>query len=388
MTLWSRQCGIRKKGSGRSGRRHVLILSKDLRAPGGVVNFISSLISHSSRETQFCHMPIGRGVVGWRARFGFVSPVFDNVILALTALVKKPDLIHINPSFNYTSLVRDGLFIITAKLVSRAPLIILFHGWNSSHADFIKEKTLLSWLFKKVYSKPALTLVLASSFEKELLDLGLQPKRIKVVTTMFDGELFAGVKRSSSNRYRKILFLSRYVREKGVYEVLEAYYLLVKEFSDVKLVMAGDGPEKDGIQKWVAQRSLQHDVDIKGYVRGVEKAQLLMDSDIFVFPSYYGEGCPVAVLEAMAAGLGIVSSDAGGLADIFKDNKNGVLTEDVSADAVAAALRRLLYDTSFLDSVKAYNRLEAWSKYEAPIVSGEIEGVYRSLTEGATGAGL
>ena len=107
--------------------------------------------------------------------------------------------------------------------------------------------------------------------------------------------------------------------------------------------------------------------------------QLFADADVFVFPSYHGEGCPVSLLEAMAAGLPIISTDVGGISDIFINGQNGILLREVSPDELIAAIFRMLEDDELRRSAGQLNREIAWKRYEGAIVSRRIEQLYEQV---------
>jgi glycosyltransferase involved in cell wall biosynthesis len=174
--------------------------------------------------------------------------------------------------------------------------------------------------------------------------------------------------------------MSRFVAEKGIHELLQAFVRLAEEFPGLRLVLLGDGPERPALEARAQEAGLAERVDFAGYVRGHEKAQALVDADIFVFPTFYGEGCPVVLLEAMAAGLPVITHGAGGIPDVFEDGRNGILLSTVTDESVADAVRRMLTAPEDRSAIGAHNRREAWAKYEAGVVSGQMLAAYQELT--------
>jgi sugar transferase (PEP-CTERM/EpsH1 system associated) len=104
---------------------------------------------------------------------------------------------------------------------------------------------------------------------------------------------------------------------------------------NARLVIAGDGPERPALDKQVAELGLGDAVRLLGNRRDV--AQLLAECDVFVLSSI-AEGMPVTVLEAMAAGLPVVSTDVGGVASVVTDGATGTLVRASDANALAAAM--------------------------------------------------
>jgi glycosyltransferase involved in cell wall biosynthesis len=142
----------------------------------------------------------------------------------------------------------------------------------------------------------------------------------------------------------------------------------------------GDGEEREAIVQLVAERSIP-DVTVTGYVSTATKAQILLDGDLFVFPTSYAEGCPASLLEAMAAGLPCITTSVGGIPDVFVNNLNGILLDNVTPQTVANAITYLLSDISTLMVIAEHNRAKAWNKYESQQVSERIAKDYQSLAE-------
>ena len=103
-----------------------------------------------------------------------------------------------------------------------------------------------------------------------------------------------------------VLFLSRIRADKGVYEALEAVRLAQRRGLDLRVSVAGDGPDLPRAARWVNERGVAH-VRFLGDVRGEEKRRLMAASDIYLFPTSHGEGMPATLLEAMAYGMGVVT---------------------------------------------------------------------------------
>jgi len=359
-----------------NARIRVLILSKDFNAQGGIVNFVSSLMEHANAEIAFDHLSIGRNS-GSKIR-NLMFPLIDSVRLARQVLKNNYDCVHINPSLNAKAVLRDGLNLITLSIFGVKNIVVYFHGWDDTYANKIKNSTVLGFFFKRIFQRASMILVLATRFRDALLKLGFMPERVHATTTMFDGRIFDGVERQASEA-RSIIFLSRFVPEKGIYELLEAFSLFANKFPDVNLIMAGDGPERERMEHWVKGKGLVGRVKFPGYLRGKEKAQVFLNADLFVFPTYHGEGCPVSLLEAMAAGLPVVTTTAGGIPDVFIDKENGLLLRNVSPQEIEQAIVTLLTDDGLSKQMKETNLKWTWENYEAHVVAKKMEDIYTGI---------
>lgn len=352
-----------------------LILSRDCRSMGGVVNVNNTMISNFSKNIFAERFIIGRRRGKNRMFQRVIQTVADAACLAIKVHRKRYNLIQINPSVRLFSLLRDGLFIVTLRSIGFKNLIIFFHGWNSNIIKRITKNYILRRLFIRIFSSAKAIIVLASRFKRELIDTGFSTTKIHVLTTMFRKDIFKEVAPRTLRNRHHLLFLSRIVREKGIYELVDAFECLKSHFHDLKLTIAGDGPELKALTQYVYKKNLRNSVFFPGYVRNSVKAKVLLECAIYILPTY-NEGCPVSLLEAMAAGLAVVTSPVGGIPDIIENDVNGILLDYPTPSQIATALKRLLNDQKFCKTIQGNNLHKAWDLYEAKIVTSKIENIY------------
>ncbi len=355
----------------------VLIFSKQALWQGGVVNFIETLKKNLSKDISAEQFLMGNRKSGPRLLGKIFWPFYDAFRLVFIVLLKRYDVYHINPSLNAQSLFRDGLFLVIVRLLSSSRIVVSFHGWENSTEKAIENSYLLRTLFRWVFTKADCILVLARPFKEWLITNGIKQDRVHLFTTMFDGTVLKDVRSSTDPDTLNLLFLSRFVREKGIYELLEAFKKLCTKYEDVYLHFAGAGGEEAEMQAWVAENNLESRVKFWGYVRDSDKAEVFKSADIFVFPTYYGEGCPVSLLEAMAAGLGVITTPVGGIPDIITSEQSGILiNQKVYIDQLYDAISRLVTNPDYLNEMKKYNFTTAWERYDAPTVTKKFEEFY------------
>ena len=356
---------------------NVTILYPDTRILGGVAIFIEAMRRAFDSGIRTEHFLVGRRSTDVGRIKKLLNTLLDAVKLAWHVTTEKPDVVHINPSLNLKSLFRDGLFLLVLRLMNKREVLMFMHGWEEDLSVKIAGNRFFRRLFRYIYGWPAITIVLASHFRDQLISMGFNPTKIRVDSAMFDDTMFNGLVRQQHND-RRLVFISRLVAGKGMWELLDAYASLKPDYPDLTLWFVGDGEEREAIVQYVAKHSIP-DVTVTGYVSTETKAQILLDGDLFVFPSSYAEGCPASLLEAMAAGLPCITTAVGGIPDVFENNMNGILLNNVTSQTVADAIARLLSDTGSMKAIAAHNRDQAWSKYESHQVSERIAKDYRSL---------
>ncbi len=167
------------------------------------------------------------------------------------------------------------------------------------------------------------------------------------------------------------LCISRLIRDKGVGEYLEACRLLKKTHPDVRCMLVGPfdtnpsaiGPEQ--LQGYVDDGSVEYFGEQK------DVAPFLAEASVFVLPSYH-EGTPKTVLEAMACGRAVITTDAPGCRDTVSHGVNGLLVPVKDAEALARAMAALLQTPEQIPAMGAQGRALAESKYDVRLVNRVI----------------
>jgi len=138
-----------------------------------------------------------------------------------------------------------------------------------------------------------------------------------------------------------VVSLARLARAKGLDVLLHAAKLLEPDFPNLRIVLAGTGPEAGRLKALVERLGLLEMVRLPGLI--VEQADLLAIADMYAHPARH-EPFPNAILEAMSMGLPVVASRVGGIVDQVVDGESGLLVPANDPSALATGLRQLLSD--------------------------------------------
>lgn len=128
-------------------------------------------------------------------------------------------------------------------------------------------------------------------------------------------------------------------KQKGYDLVPPAFRVVARQHPAVHWVWIGDGPDRSGFDTAVAEHALTGRVHLVGHRHDIP--DMLSACDAFVFPTRF-EGQPFALLEAMAAGLPVLTSDASGITEVVQDRVHGLVFESGRPEAIAAAMRHAL----------------------------------------------
>jgi glycosyltransferase involved in cell wall biosynthesis len=178
------------------------------------------------------------------------------------------------------------------------------------------------------------------------------------------------------------MLASRLLWDKGVGEFVKAAILLRKQGINARFVLVGDSDTENPSS--VSRQQLQewHDAGVVewwGYRN--DMPEVLSQARIVCLPSYYGEGIPKILIEAMACARPIITTDMPGCRDLVRSNVNGVLVAPRNADDLALALKTLLPDLSTCQRMGEEGRKIAEEDYALPRVIEETMAVYRELID-------
>jgi len=169
---------------------------------------------------------------------------------------------------------------------------------------------------------------------------------------------------------------SRLVPIKGIVYLIRALGLLRRELSSVRLEIAGAGPDHAALQQEVRSLGLHDIVAFVGWQPDIWP--WLERWDIFVQPSV-AEGFGMAALEAMAAGLPVVASSAGGLPELIEDGRTGYVVPPADPTTLAARLRHLVLHADLRDAMGAAGRARVRQHFSPERMAAEMSAIYDRL---------
>jgi glycosyltransferase involved in cell wall biosynthesis len=153
---------------------------------------------------------------------------------------------------------------------------------------------------------------------------------------------------------------------------------ILEAHPDAKLVICGEGEEKPSIVGQIKELGLENAITFYGTVNLDTLSNLYASSSVFVLPSINRlEAFGIVQLEAMACYTPVVASDIPGVNSVMDIGKSGLLTPKEDPKAIADAVIKILNDPELVKSMGARGRHLVETKYDWPIISKEVEAVYR-----------
>jgi L-malate glycosyltransferase len=182
--------------------------------------------------------------------------------------------------------------------------------------------------------------------------------------------------RSAVPRQRSVLFLANVIRRKGIFTLLAAFKEVARVMPDAELVIGGGGDDLAEVRRRTASMAGCR-IRILGPVPRTEVQQLMREHAVYCLPSY-GEPFATTVLEAMACGVPIVATRAGGMPDLV-DAEGGRLVEVRDAGALALALFEVLASRSLQESMGRHNRRKVEETFEVERTVDRLEDAYYAI---------
>jgi glycosyltransferase involved in cell wall biosynthesis len=301
----------------------------------------------------------------------------------LGSLCQRSDapLVYLPISQNVPAFLRDALYIMEGYTWNKRVVIHLHGGffktfYAEQNAAF---RGMASVALKRVSGAIVLGEKLRGMFSPYIPD-----EKVFVVENGVPDCGPAGPRKPEA--YSTLLYMSTLTRTKGLLELIQALAILRGSSSDVKLRVAGEWQEESfriDCMSAVDRLGLREHISFSGNVVGDLKREFLSSGSIFCLPTRYPyEGQPLAILEAMASGLAVLSTDRGVISETVVDGQTGrVLPEDSSPENIAVALSDMLSDRTKLEAYACAGRKRYLERYTLHVCHRNLARVFTSIAE-------
>ena len=234
-----------------------------------------------------------------------------------------------------------GSFIAPVCKSLDIPLLVHFHGFDASRTDILNS-------FKKGYelmfSYAKKIIVVSNAMKKALVGQGC-PETKLLINTYGPHPDYLNIEPDNNSNF--IISVGRHTYKKAPYLTILAFQKVLERHPNLKLKMIGDGELFDVSKNLVKSLGLENDIILLGglerkeIVKHLEKAFLFVQHSI-VAGNGDSEGTPVGVIEAMAAGLPVVSTRHAGIPDVVIENKAGLLVDENNIEEMATYMLKLV----------------------------------------------
>lgn len=356
-------------------KKKILFLIDSLKIGGGIERVISSLAKSLSEKYEIFLLTFKdfKNIYPFRGKYyslkenlGFYQN-FLNFFKIYTAI--RPIRIYkliksISPDLLISNMYYTDIFIILTKYFFRfkIPLIIAIH--TNLKMKFEKKKRYFNFLIKILYSSKIVNkIIVVSKVVQTILekDYKIKKNKLKIIYNGIDIERIKELKNDkileyeeifNNNSIIKFITVGRLIELKGHKYLIEAFSKVIKEIKNSKLFIIGDGPLRNELMVLIKKKTLEKDIILLGLKKNIFK--YLAKSDIFVLSSKY-EGLPMVLLEALACGLPIISTNCNtGPKEILENGKYGFLVNVMDSEDLA---EKMIFLAKNNDYKKKFSKL-------------------------------
>lgn len=279
------------------------------------------------------------------APFLFISGIFHLFWLSCR---HKFDVIHAH------WLLPNGFISAVVNRLLKIPYVITLHGSDIfvSKQNFIF-KNMAKWTLKHA----AMVTSVTPAFLPELAALGVPEQKRCMITNGVTSSVFSTPSQKKITEMRErlsipddclvVFALGRIVLKKGFNVLIQALPYVKEKIQDVKVIIGGDGTDLSRLKALATELGVTDMVQFPGTINRTDVPIFFYLSDLFVLPAVFDpkgnvDGCPIVILEAMACGKPVVSSDISGIPIVVKDGETGLLVSEKNVQALATAIISLL----------------------------------------------
>jgi len=304
------------------------------------------------------------------------------VALASTIRHERPAVVHAHGA-------RAGLEAAVAlRISSPAPLVVTVHGYTTpfrSRPRRAIQHAVERWMARRARLLFAVCDAELRALEQAGLGTRSRIERLRVGYPLGAFERIDDTcRRFCRDTFRDVagtglvvLTVCRLDEPRDLTTLVDAFCRARASLPDATLWIVGDGPLRPAIEQQIARLDAEGFVHLFGFRRDVPN--LMAAADVFVLTTDAHEGLPIALLEAQAAGLPVIATDAGGAGESIEPEGSGVLVPRCDADALETALQAIGRDRERRDRMGTAGRRFVRSFADADTMAAEVVAAYRAL---------
>ena len=285
--------------------------------------------------------------------------------------VKKYDIIHIHMA-SRRSTFRKGKYVRIAKKFNKK---VILHIHGAEYKIFFNECNEKQKKYVIKTLNLADKIIVLSEEWKEYFSKLVNPQKIVVIYNSI--VLPEDLKKDLETQ--NLLFLGRFGKRKGIYDLIEVVSKLIVNYPNLKLYAGGDG-EIEKVEAMIKNKNMEKNVQLLGWVTGREKERILKEASFYVLPSY-NEGMPISLIEGMAYKNVCISTDVGGIPKVINNNVNGVIIKPGDKEKLYSELKKLLDNGELRQKLSKNARKTVEEKFNIENNIEKLIGLYEELCD-------
>ncbi len=260
-------------------------------------------------------------------------------------------------------------------------LVTIFHGYDMS--SYLLEHG--EDVYSSLLEHGDLFLPISEHWRRRLIELGADDAKILVHRMGIDCSRFTYAQRElPKSGPVKLISVARLVEKKGIEYSIRAVAKLIERGFDVDYSILGDGPLRSSLEELITKLNLGHCVHLDGWQEQDEVVARLGQAHVLLCPSVTAasgdmEGLPVALMEALAQGLPVVSTYHSGIPELIEDGKTGLLVEERDYQSLADKLAELLEHPAWWPDFTQAGRQRVSDEFEIDKLNSGLESIFEGL---------
>ncbi len=351
--------------------RQALLLAGTLAARGVDVSVLTRRLKNLPDFEVMQNVPVHRKIVTlpWSKLFGVTYAV--SVLWFLISRRASYDIIHCHELQGFHSIAA----MLVKKLLNKK--VIVKVALAGQESDFAKLKRgVMGAAFLNKLKEADRLIAICNETLQEARQEDFPEERIQYIP---NGVAPVGLSRKETGTSdKRLLFVGRLIRRKGAHVLLDAFKRLRDDGVQAGLDIIGEGPERSSLEDMARGLGLLDSACFHGALQDPDP--YYRNAALFVLPSF-AEGLPNVLLEAMARGLPVIASAAGGAIDVVEDGKNGILVDSGDIEDLYQAMKKCLENRPYAEKLGAAARETVDNTYSIHRIAQTYEALYAALVQ-------
>jgi glycosyltransferase involved in cell wall biosynthesis len=280
----------------------------------------------------------------------------------------KPNIIHSHTVYSH-------LIIRFIKILKLSSFIHICSEHNTLSAKDINK----TWILFKITNKYSDLITFVSQYSiNSYIENGLvSGNKVKLLYNGVNFNIFDNHNKFSENiNGYNFAYIGRLSKEKNLFNLLKAILLIKKNLNDFKLCIVGEGDQEDELKKFVNDNGLSDNVDFLGHKNNV--IPIMKNIDLLILSSDT-EGLPMVILEAMAMQCNVVSTECGGIPEIFTGIPSFLAKINDPEDLASKILDNINLSKEERKEIGVLYKKQVINKFSIDKYASELEKIYKSL---------
>lgn len=289
------------------------------------------------------------------------------------------DIVHIHMS-EPPSAIRKLPFMWLAKFLKKKT-IVHFHSFSVKTTIESKWK----WVYQYHFGKADIVIALSEYWRRQVTDfLNDKTGKVRIVYNPCPNIQCSKVNCAADSKTNKpkqhiILYAGTITPRKGYADLIKAFARFANKHEDWTIAFAGNG-EIDNGKTLAESLGISSQTKFLGWCSGADKDRVFREAEIFCLPSY-AEGFPMAVLDAWAYGLPVITTPVGGIPDVAKDGENMLLFNPGDIESLSRCLEKMITDISLRSKISNASLNFAANEFNVVTINNSIGSIYEELSK-------